>query len=72
MLKSDENCKSSVPFREKVGLGGGEHMLHSMLFRTYFDGRLQRNSISNQLPTMEQLNIRPEIRFEFKCSKILL
>jgi peroxidase len=35
---------------------------HSSILRTYFDGRLQRNSISNQLPTMEQLNIRPEIR----------
>ena len=39
MLASDENWKSSVPSTRKVGLGGGEHMLHSMLFRTYFDGR---------------------------------
>jgi len=35
---------------------------HSSILRTYYDGRLQRNSISDQLPTMEQLNIRPEIR----------
>ena len=35
---------------------------HSSILRTYHDGRLQRNSISDQLPTMEQLNIRPEIR----------
>ena len=38
---------------------------HSSILRTYYDGRLQRNSISDQLPTMEQLNIRPEIRFAF-------
>ena len=37
---------------------------HSSILRTYYDGRLQRNSISDQLPTMEQLNIRPEIRYE--------
>ena len=36
---------------------------HSSILRTYYDGRLQRNSISDQLPTMEQLNIRPEIRY---------
>ena len=30
--------------------------------RTYQDGRLQRNSNTDQLPTREQLNLRPNTR----------
>ena len=41
---------------------------HSSILRAYRDGRLQRNSNTDQLPTMEQLNIRPEIRQDAQTS----
>jgi len=38
----------------------GSEQEHSAILRTYRDGRLQVNSNTDQLPTREQLNIRPE------------
>lgn len=38
----------------------GSNLERAAVLRTYADGRLQRNSNNNQLPTMEQLNLRPD------------
>lgn len=38
----------------------GSELEHSAILRTYRDGRLHRNSITDQMPTREQLNIRPD------------
>jgi len=40
----------------------GSEIERSAILRTYRNGRLHRNSNTNQLPTREQLNIRPNTR----------
>ena len=69
LLRSRPVCRENVrqQYNEITAFVDGSNIYgsdeeHSSILRTYRDGRLQRNSITDQLPTMEQLNIRPETR----------